>query len=278
MSSQPGIRHSPRVAPLSTAAKADKYRLFTAAVQNSQADVRFFSTLYEHENDKPPLLVREDFCGTAAISCEWIRSRDSVRAVGVDVDAEPLQWCREHLQPEMTSDEVGRLELIRADVLEVETPRVDIILAPNTSICLLKPRSQLLQYLSRCRATLKPRGIMVIDVYAGPDAHRTGVDRIVCDDFVCLWEQSAFNAATNEAMNKVHFLFSDGSRIADAFVYHMRMWSLAELSDALRDAGFRCSCVYRKTSDLSADAESLVSPVQTADVPESWEAYVAGFV
>ena len=120
--------------------------------------------------------------------------------------------------------------------------------------------------------------MVVIDVYAGPEAQRTGVDRLECDGFVCLWEQKSFNAATNEARNCIHFLFPGGSRITDAFVYNMRMWSPAELSDALRETGFSDSHVYRRTKDLSLSPEALLTPIRTIDVTGSWEAYIVGCV
>lgn len=53
--------------PTTLVASADKFDLYTQAVQAPQADLRFFSTLYEHENDQPPKLVREDI-GQVAIS------------------------------------------------------------------------------------------------------------------------------------------------------------------------------------------------------------------
>jgi hypothetical protein len=69
----------------------------------------------------------------------------------------------------------------------------------------------------------------------------------------------------------------DGSRVADAFVYPMRMWSPAELSDALREAGFPRFRVYRKTSELLNDDNSFMSPVETVDEPDSWEPCIVGF-
>jgi hypothetical protein len=42
------------------------------------------------------------------------------------------------------------------------TDSADVILAPNTSICLLRQRSELIEYLSNCCTALNPRGIMVL--------------------------------------------------------------------------------------------------------------------
>ncbi|MCH8343166.1 MAG: class I SAM-dependent methyltransferase [Planctomycetes bacterium] len=269
--------HYLKTTELTAAQRADKYRLYVEAVQNPAADVRFFSALYEQMNGRPPQTIREDFCGTAAISCEWIRSCDSARAVGVDVDAEALHWCREQRLSEMTPEEARRLELIHADVLDASTPSVDVILAPNTSICLLKKRPQLIQYLSHCRGSLNSGGLVVIDIYAGPEAQRTGEDRIKQDNFVCIWEQAEFNAVTNEALNRIHFVFADGSRITDAFVYDMRMWMPAELCDGLLESGFHGPSVYRRVEVTAASVDCSILPCQDAEIRDHWDVYVVGF-
>ena len=38
--------------------------------------------------------LREDFCGTANTSCEWVRRRSKNIAVAIDLDQEVLDWGR----------------------------------------------------------------------------------------------------------------------------------------------------------------------------------------
>ena len=40
-------------------------------------------------------ILREDFCGTFAICCEWAKSGATFEAHGVDLDPEPLQYGKE---------------------------------------------------------------------------------------------------------------------------------------------------------------------------------------
>ncbi len=50
-----------------------------------------------------PLVLREDFCGTAMLSHEWV-ARDVERtAWGVDLDADVLAWADAHHRQGATS-------------------------------------------------------------------------------------------------------------------------------------------------------------------------------
>jgi hypothetical protein len=84
----------------STADTADKYRLYTEAVQNPEADVRFFSTLYEQENGRPPVLVREDFCGTAArlsiLEASWSFARADFQVATLLISTRQLMRLTHH--------------------------------------------------------------------------------------------------------------------------------------------------------------------------------------
>ena len=110
-------------------ALAGKYELYTRAFQNPAASVDFVRAVFQQETEEQPVLLREDFCGTAAVCCEWIRAAKHHRAIGVDVDSEPLAWCREHLLTTLTPTQVEQIQLIHDDVLNVTTSQVDVILA-----------------------------------------------------------------------------------------------------------------------------------------------------
>lgn len=258
-----------------TAASADKYRLYTRAFQDPQADIQFCDGLFRHRVGRTPESMREDFCGTAAIACDWIRTGKDRLAIAVDIDVEPLTWCRENLLPGLPAASRHRIELVRDDVLSVDAPLTDIILALNSSFCSFKRRNELLMYFSRCRDSLKNHGMFVLGLYAGPEAQMIGIDEIPVDGFVAVWEQSEFNAVTNEALNRIHFRFSDGSSIRDAFVYDYRMWTLRELTDALLECGFRRACVYSR-SDLNG-GKDRIEECKAVHVATYWDALVVGF-
>ena len=53
---------------------ADKHRLYQLAVQDPPFEVDFALKQYKKRRGRRPELLREDFCGTAAVACEWARS------------------------------------------------------------------------------------------------------------------------------------------------------------------------------------------------------------
>ena len=238
-----------------SAATADKYRLYTLAFQEPLTDVRFCEEVFRQRASRPAVSLREDFCGTAAVACEWVRSSEHHQAACVDIDAEPLAWCRENLLPTLPSHYHRRIDLIHDDVLSVNIPLADIIIALNSSFCTFKQPNQLLAYFNRCHDSLKHDGILVLGFYAGPEAQMIGIDEIPLDGFVAVWEQSEFNAVTNEALSRIHFKFSDGSSIRNAFVYDYRIWTLRELTDALLEAGYREASIYSRSEVYDADGQ-----------------------
>jgi SAM-dependent methyltransferase len=252
-----------------------KYALYIAAFQNPEADVSFLSKLFKRENCRKAKSLREDFCGTASICARWIESDLERMAIGVDIDEEPIAWGREHVLGKLEAMQRARVQLVCSDVFDFVSPLADVIVAFNCSFCVFKRRDQLKAYFECARNSLVDDGLLVLELYAGPEAQTTGVDRIQCTNFVAVWEQAEFNAVTNEALNRVHFEFTDGSRLQNAFVYDWRLWSPIELTDLLLECGFRDARLYRKQK--TDDGETAIEPCTWADVPNYWEVYVVGF-
>ena len=71
---------------------ADRYALYLQSVQAPDVDAAFFSKVYKKEFGQPAKTLREDFCGTFAVCCEWAKRGDDMVAYGVDLDPEPLAW------------------------------------------------------------------------------------------------------------------------------------------------------------------------------------------
>ena len=86
-----GARRGPRQAEL-----ADRHVLYEAAVQCVEAEIDFVDAEFKRLRGRRAQVLREDFCGTANTSCEWVRRRRDNIAVGVDIDADVLAWGREH--------------------------------------------------------------------------------------------------------------------------------------------------------------------------------------
>ena len=100
-----------------------------------------------------PLLLREDFCGTAILACEWVRMVRGGRAVGVDLDESTLQWAAENNIARLGSKAAG-IELACCDVLTAANYEADIITAFNFSYCVFKEREILLSYFRKAYETL----------------------------------------------------------------------------------------------------------------------------
>ena len=129
---------------------ADKYALYQESVQDPPEDARLLTRVFKKRYGHAPRLMREDFCAAAALSCAWVAANPENRAIGVDIDPEPLAWGREHNVALLSSDQRARLELERADVLDNDALELaDIICAFNFSYCCFHERDVLKRYLSQ---------------------------------------------------------------------------------------------------------------------------------
>lgn len=75
-----------------SAANADRHELYQLSVQNVEAEIDFIDETFEQIRGRKGVLLREDFCGTGNTSTEWVRRRESNRAVGLDIDQPTLDW------------------------------------------------------------------------------------------------------------------------------------------------------------------------------------------
>ena len=75
---------------------ADRYELYQLAVQSAEHDVKLVSRIYRRLRGREPVGLREDFCGTAQLSAEWVKLGEQRWAEGYDLDPEPLSWGRKH--------------------------------------------------------------------------------------------------------------------------------------------------------------------------------------
>src|SRR5210317_255936 len=72
--------------------QADRHQLYQESVQDTETEIDFVKETWQALRNRPPELLREDFCGTANIACEWVRRGAGHYAIGVDLDEEVLQW------------------------------------------------------------------------------------------------------------------------------------------------------------------------------------------
>lgn len=231
------------------AARMDLHALYEAAVQDPDTAVPFLQRLHRKHSGRAARILREDFCGTAALSCAWVRQHRDNRAWGVDLDADTLQWGREH-NIALLGRRRRHISLFQSDVRRANTPAADIVGAFNFSYCVFKERTALLAYLRAAFHALKPGGLFVCDLFGGKNAMdateerktvpaHTRPDGLRVPRFTYIWEHECFNVVDHSILCHIHFRFRDGSRIRKAFTYDWRLWTLPEMRELLYQAGFR---------------------------------------
>jgi hypothetical protein len=257
---------------LDQASRADRYDLYQRSVQAPAADVAFFERVFVEARGRTPVRLREDFAGTAYLSATWARSRGDRSAVALDLDPEPLDWGRRHnlSEPEVAA----RVELRHADVRTVVEPPVDLVCAPNFSICCLRERPDLITYLEAARASLVDDGLFVCELYGGTEAIIANSEERTLSGFDYTWEQESFNPIDNHLRCSIHFHFPDGSALEQAFRYDFRLWGLPELADAARDAGFAGVRVYWESVDTNGDGTGLYHRTTEEENQEGWLVYL----
>ena len=83
-------RKKPQAVATKIARGADRHRLYEESVQEVEADVSLIDRLFKKRYGRSPRILREDFCGTAAMCCEWVRIHGDNRAIGIDIEPEVL--------------------------------------------------------------------------------------------------------------------------------------------------------------------------------------------
>jgi len=259
--------------------RAARHRLYELSVQNAEAEVNFVDDTFHALRGRKARLLREDFCGTANVCCEWVQRRKKNRAIGVDLDPEVLSWGREKRIAPLKKHEADRIRLIEANVLDVDTEAPDIVLAMNFSYWLFKKRSELRRYFRRVRKTLTDDGVLFMDAYGGYDAFREIEEEREIEDgdqsFTYVWEQERYEPISGNLLCHIHFAFPDGSRMDRAFSYDWRLWTLPEIRELLDEAGFRNTTVYWQGWDEEGEADGDFKPATEADADAGWICYIS---
>lgn len=229
--------------PKYTARTADRHALYEKAVQCVEADIDFVVNIYRSLNGKNPKRLREDFCGTAAAAVEFVRRHKNHTAIGVDLDEEVLAYGRKHHLSTLKK-RAKQVELHHANVMDLCEPKVDVLLGMNFSYFCFRTRDELRAYFQNACTSLDEKGILVLDAYGGWEAYEPLTEEKECDGFTYVWDQHSVDAITHRVVNHIHFKFPDGSKIKKAFTYKWRLWSLPEIIELLKEAGFASADVY----------------------------------
>lgn len=263
--------------------KPDKYLLYENAVQTPELNARMYGRYYQEILGKNARRMREDFCGTFAVCCEWVRLHPRNEALGLDLDPEPLAYGRRAHWSRLSTHQKRRVRIVERNVLNPTRSKWDLITAGNFSFYIFRTRHELIRYFRSCHQSLEREGVLILDMLGGPGAIQKMRERKKvplegrkgAESYWYIWDQNSFNPITHEAKYRIHFRLWDGTRIENAFTYDWRLWTIPEVRDALAEAGFEESCVFWETT-LNGKGTDEYARTEEGDNAYSWIAYACG--
>jgi SAM-dependent methyltransferase len=254
----------------------DKYSYYMRAVQAPDTDALFFRDTYKEIRGRDAQSLREDFCGTFAICCEWAKLNPKFESYGIDLDPEPIAYGTKHYLSKLTAAQQKRVHIKEANVLHAGLPKADIICAMNFSHYIFKDRKTLTAYFKNCHASLKSGGIFMADCFGGSRCQEANEDETVHKEFSYYWDQTGFDPISGEALFHIHFKPKGQRKILNVFTYDWRMWTIPELREIMMDAGFKKTTVYWEGTTKSGEGDGEFKPALKGEECEAWIAYIAG--
>ncbi|KAF5819712.1 putative S-adenosyl-L-methionine-dependent methyltransferase [Helianthus annuus] len=253
-----------------------KFSLYQQSVQSPKGDISYLQKFFlTYVGGRAPLHLQEDFCGTALLSTEWLRSDSRRTSIGLDLDVEALDYCMENNVNKIGADISSRIFLYHGNVLQPQEaklvksnlqnimhnatleenengsepvtnyealPSRDIVCAFNYSCCCLHTRHELVSYFKNAlQALSKKGGIFVMDLYGGTSSECELRMQRKFPNFTYTWEQAGFDIVQRKTRISLHYTLHkhQNKKLRHAFSYSWRLWSLPEIKDCLEEAGFR---------------------------------------
>lgn len=262
-----------RVSKKNTGVSFDKYELYRKAVQSAESDVVFIRDTFKELKKKNPQTLREDFCGTFALSTEWIKLNPSFKAIGVDLDPEPMEYGRHHYLSKLKPDQQKRMSLMELNVLNPNMPKADVVIAMNFSYFIFKAREVMKLYFANVYKSVNKDGIFLLDCFGGAQCQGPIEDTNKLDGFTYYWDQTGFDPVSNEALFYIHFRVG-GQKIERVFTYDWRMWTIPELREILAEVGFKKTHVYWEGTAKDGSGDGVFTRTEKGESCDSWIAYI----
>jgi len=253
----------------------DKYDYYSRAVQSAETDVVFLRKTYRELRKKDPKILREDFCGTFALSCEWIKLNPRFESIGVDLDPEPLEYGRLKNLPKLKPEQQKRLQLVEGNVLLSQLPLADLAIAMNFSYFIFKTRNAMKQYFANVYKSLKKDGVFILDCFGGSQCYDAIEEMTNHKSFKYYWDQASFDPVSNQALFYIHFRPKGQKKVERVFTYDWRMWSIPELREILQDVGFKRTHVYWEGTTRAGEGDGVFTRTEKGEACLSWIAYIA---
>ncbi|WP_413288624.1 class I SAM-dependent methyltransferase [Bdellovibrio sp. HCB337] len=251
----------------------DKYDLYRRAVQSAENDVEFIRDTYKELKKKSARTFREDFCGTFALSTEWIKLDPKHNSIGVDLDPEPMAYGKANYLSKIRPEQQKRMQLIEGNVLHSNLPKADVVAAMNFSYFCFKSREVMKLYFTNVYKSLAKDGVFLVDVFGGSQCQGPIEDTIKMDGFTYYWDQANFDPVSNEALFYIHFRVG-GRKIEKVFTYDWRLWSIPELREIMMEAGFKKTHIYWEGTARDGSGNGVFTRTEKGESCDSWIAYV----
>lgn len=258
--------------------KFDKYALYREAVQSPESDVRFIRKVYRDSRGKDPVSMREDFCGTFALCCEWVKLNSKHQSLGIDLDPEPIAYGQKNYLSELREDQQRRVRIKRGDLLKTKLDHADIVVAMNFSYFIFKKPEVLSRYFSNVRKSLRPGGVFLLDLFGGSLCYSPNEESSRKKGFTYYWDQESFDPITNNAKFAIHFKLKDRPKKRRVFTYDWRMWTIPELREMLIQVGFKRTHIYWEGTNAQGGGNGVFRRTEKGEDCQSWIAYIAAEV
>jgi len=254
----------------------DRYAEYRRAVQSPDVDCQFVSDTYKELRGKRPRSLREDFCGTFALCCEWVRRGKENRALGIDLDSEPLNYGRENNLSQLKPEQQKRLEIIKGSVLTTQASRVDVEIALNFSYYIFKSRLMLKKYFKQALKGLRNDGLFIVDCFGGSECQGANEETNQIGNLTYYWDQTSYDPVSNGAVFHIHFKRKGEKKRENVFSYDWRMWTIPEIRETMLEAGFKRTHVYWEGTTRNGDGDGNFKLTEVGEECEAWVAYVVG--
>lgn len=252
-----------------------KYDFYERSVQNAEGEVSFMRDEFKRFYKRSPLIFREDFCGTGAMSCEWVKKDKNAMSYGIDLDPEPIKMGKVRHHSKLAAAEQKRVQYLQKNVMTVKTKPVDVVCAFNFSYFIFKTRKELLRYFKAVRKSLKKDAIFFLDIFAGPESQKLITDVKKMKNLTYYWECQKFNPFTHDCLFAIHFRDAKGKKHKNVFTYEWRFWTMPEIRDVLMEAGFSKTVVYWEGDDEDGNGNGEFTPAENAENCDAWVSYIA---
>lgn len=268
----------------------DRFECYELCVQSPRHVVSLLRGIALARGGVEPIVLREDFCGTAAVSRRWCAEDPGARAIAIDMDAEAVGRA----DREASLAGVGARVRVRLGDAVRDAPAADepadVVWVGNFSIGYIHDRRTLVEYLRASRGRLSRGnagfggGVFACDTYGGAGAYALGgLERrhpsrgreVVRYS----WVHERADPLTGMVENSISFRVEvDGEVVGElprAFSYRWRLWGIHELREAMTEAGFETTSVYAELNVAPGEEPRAVE--DPAELGKDWIVVVAGW-